>query len=74
VEEYSIYTFNKHSIAIKGPVFYRKSKEKLKAIIPHLQVLARLSLEDKRMLVRILKVLSETVTVTGNGINDTPAL
>lgn len=44
------------------------------AIVPRLQVLARSSPEDKRILVRKLKSLGETVAVTGDGTNDAPAL
>lgn len=43
-------------------------------IIPKLQVLARSSPEDKRILVKRLKELGETVAVTGDGTNDAPAL
>jgi hypothetical protein len=42
--------------------------------IPHLQVLARSSPDDKRILVKRLKELGETVAVTGDGTNDAPAL
>jgi Ca2+-transporting ATPase len=43
-------------------------------ILPKLQVLARSSPEDKRILVTRLKALGETVAVTGDGTNDAPAL
>jgi Ca2+-transporting ATPase len=43
-------------------------------VIPRLQVLARSSPEDKRILVGRLKELGETVAVTGDGTNDAPAL
>lgn len=43
-------------------------------VIPRLQVLARSSPEDKRILVERLKHLGETVAVTGDGTNDGPAL
>ena len=43
-------------------------------IIPRLQVLARSSPEDKRILVVRLRKLGETVAVTGDGTNDGPAL
>ncbi|KAF3065905.1 Calcium-transporting ATPase 2 [Daldinia childiae] len=44
------------------------------AKLPKLQVLARSSPEDKRILVARLKALGETVAVTGDGTNDAPAL
>lgn len=43
-------------------------------IILRLQVLARSSPEDKRILVKRLKEKGETVAVTGDGTNDAPAL
>jgi len=61
-------------IAMEGPVFRRLSEQELKDVIPRLQVLARSSPEDKRILVRTLKELDETVAVTGDGTNDAPAL
>jgi Ca2+-transporting ATPase len=59
---------------MEGPRFRRKSSEELKDIVPNLQVLARSSPEDKRILVETLKDLGETVAVTGDGTNDAPAL
>jgi Ca2+-transporting ATPase len=61
-------------IAMEGSEFRRKSEEELKKIVPCLQVLARSSPEDKRILVQTLKSLGETVAVTGDGTNDAPAL
>jgi len=72
--ECGIYTPETGGIAMEGPVFRRKSEEELREIVPHLQVLARSSPEDKRILVRTLKELGETVAVTGDGTNDAPAL
>src|SRR5204862_1323419 len=50
------------------------SEVELKKMVPNLQVLARSSPEDKRLLVRTLKKIGETVAVTGDGTNDAPAL
>ncbi|KAK3376251.1 hypothetical protein B0T24DRAFT_618307 [Lasiosphaeria ovina] len=72
--ECGIYRPEDGGIAMEGPVFRRKTEEELKELVPHLQVLARSSPEDKRILVRILKELGETVAVTGDGTNDAPAL
>ncbi|KAK0724204.1 hypothetical protein B0H67DRAFT_101167 [Lasiosphaeris hirsuta] len=72
--ECGIYTPETGGIAMEGPVFRRKSDEELRELVPHLQVLARSSPEDKRILVRTLKELGETVAVTGDGTNDAPAL
>lgn len=73
-KECGIYHPEEGGIAMEGPVFRRMSEEKLKEIVPRLQVLARSSPEDKRILVRTLKELGETVAVTGDGTNDAPAL
>ncbi len=59
---------------MEGSEFRRKSEEELALIVPRLQVLARSSPEDKRILVQALKSLGETVAVTGDGTNDAPAL
>ncbi|KKK19580.1 hypothetical protein ARAM_006540 [Aspergillus rambellii] len=61
-------------IVMEGPKFRQLSEERMDAIIPCLQVLARSSPEDKRILVARLKRLGETVAVTGDGTNDGPAL
>jgi P-type Ca2+ transporter type 2C len=69
--ECGIYT---DGIVMEGPEFRKLSEEELDKIIPRLQVLARSSPDDKRILVTRLKVLGETVAVTGDGTNDAPAL
>ncbi|KAM7223988.1 plasma membrane calcium-transporting ATPase [Rhypophila decipiens] len=62
------------SIVMEGPEFRNMTKAQQNEIIPRLHVLARSSPEDKRILVRRLKDLGETVAVTGDGTNDAPAL
>jgi Ca2+-transporting ATPase len=59
---------------MEGPEFRRLPKTELEEKVRNLQVLARSSPEDKRILVRTLKDLGETVAVTGDGTNDAPAL
>jgi Ca2+-transporting ATPase len=66
--------FTPGGIAMEGPAFRKLSKKQMDQVIPSLQVLARSSPEDKRILVKRLKVLGETVAVTGDGTNDAPAL
>lgn len=66
--------FTAGGVAMEGPVFRKLSKNQQREIIPKLQVLARSSPEDKRVLVRRLKEMGETVAVTGDGTNDAPAL
>ncbi|KAH9826640.1 calcium-translocating P-type ATPase [Teratosphaeria destructans] len=70
--ECGIYT--QGGLALEGPAFRKMSKTEQRAIIPKLQVLARSSPEDKRILVKRLKEMGETVAVTGDGTNDAPAL
>lgn len=71
-QECGIYTPG--GIVMEGPKFRQLSRAQMDRIIPRLQVLARSSPEDKRILVRRLKELGETVAVTGDGTNDGPAL
>jgi Ca2+-transporting ATPase len=72
--ECGIYKPKEGGIAMEGPAFRRLPSEELKKQVKDLQVLARSSPEDKRILVRTLKELGETVAVTGDGTNDAPAL
>ncbi len=61
-------------LVMEGPHFRKLDRREMNAVIPKLQVLARSSPEDKRILVKRLKELGETVAVTGDGTNDAPAL
>ena len=72
-EECGIYD-PKQGEVMEGPAFRRLGKREMNKVIPRLQVLARSSPEDKRILVKRLKDLGETVAVTGDGTNDAPAL
>ncbi|KAL6718058.1 plasma membrane calcium [Lecanora helva] len=70
--ECGIYT--EGGMVLEGPVFRTLSDQEMNQLIPRLQVLARSSPDDKRILVDHLKALGETVAVTGDGTNDAPAL
>ncbi|KAI9677071.1 MAG: hypothetical protein M1817_006910 [Caeruleum heppii] len=70
--ECGIYTAG--GMIMEGPEFRKLSRTRMDQVIPRLQVLARSSPEDKRILVKRLKELGETVAVTGDGTNDAPAL
>ncbi|KAF9174725.1 hypothetical protein BGX21_009439 [Mortierella sp. AD011] len=61
-------------IIMEGPKFRALSDEEMDKVIPRLQVLARSSPEDKKILVSRLKAMGEIVAVTGDGTNDGPAL
>ncbi|CAL5870662.1 uncharacterized protein PFLUO_LOCUS4902 [Penicillium psychrofluorescens] len=71
-QECGIYTPG--GVAIEGPRFRRLSPRQMNQLIPRLQVIARSSPEDKKILVTQLKKLGETVAVTGDGTNDAQAL
>ena len=71
-QECGIYTPG--GIAIEGPKFRQLSTRQMNQIIPRLQVVARSSPDDKKILVSRLKSLGETVAVTGDGTNDAQAL
>lgn len=59
---------------MEGPFFRSLTKSVRMEAVPHLQVLARSSPEDKKLLVETLQELGEIVGVTGDGTNDGPAL
>lgn len=61
-------------IVIEGPAFRKLSPVERLEIVPRLQVMARSSPEDKRLLVESLRELGNIVAVTGDGSNDAPAL
>ena len=61
-------------IVMEGPHFRTLSPDVMTTIVPRLQVLARSSPEDKRILVEKLRELGDVVGVTGSGTYDVPAL
>ena len=71
-QQCGIYTTG--GIIMEGPHFRTLTPDTMKAIAPRLQVLARSSPEDKRLLVETLKQHDDIVGVTGDGTNDGPAL
>jgi Ca2+-transporting ATPase len=66
--------FTPGGIIMEGPVFRKLTQSEMIEIVPRLQVLARSSPEDKKILVETLKSIGEIVGVTGDGTNDGPAL
>ncbi|KAH8105591.1 calcium-translocating P-type ATPase [Phellopilus nigrolimitatus] len=66
--------FTSGGIIMEGPVFRDLNDRDMLEVVPRLQVLARSSPEDKKILVEKLKELGEIVGVTGDGTNDGPAL
>ncbi|BEI91925.1 uncharacterized protein CcaverHIS019_0407450 [Cutaneotrichosporon cavernicola] len=66
--------FTPGGIIMEGPVFRKLSDADRLEVVPRLQILARSSPEDKKLLVKTLKSMGEVVGVTGDGTNDGPAL
>ncbi|KAF7316904.1 Calcium-transporting ATPase [Mycena chlorophos] len=66
--------FTPGGVIMEGPVFRDLTPAEKLEIVPRLQVLARSSPEDKRILVETLRNIGEIVGVTGDGTNDGPAL
>jgi P-type Ca2+ transporter type 2C len=60
--------------AVTGTEFAAMSDETLKREIDDIGVVARVAPEDKVRLVRILKEKGNVVAMTGDGVNDAPAL
>ena len=60
--------------AITGTEFAAMSDEQLSAELDDIGVVARVAPEDKVRLVRLLKEKGNVVAMTGDGVNDAPAL
>ena len=61
-------------LVLSGGELQTMSDDKLKAILPRLGVVARALPSDKSRLVRISQELNLVVGMTGDGVNDAPAL
>lgn len=61
-------------IALTSAEMAEKSDEELKKILPRLKVVSRALPTDKSRLVRIAQELDYVVGMTGDGVNDSPAL
>ncbi len=62
------------NVALTSAEMAEKSDEELKKILPHLRVVSRALPTDKSRLVRIAQELDLVVGMTGDGVNDSPAL
>lgn len=61
-------------IALTSAEMAEKSDDELKKLLPNLRVVARALPTDKSRLVRIAQDLNLVVGMTGDGVNDSPAL
>ena len=65
---------SKNDLVLTSEEFNKMSDEEVKIILPNLKVLSRSLPEDKNRLVKISKELNLVVGMTGDGVNDAPAL
>ena len=65
---------NKDDVALTSSEMAEKTDDELKAILHHLRVVSRALPTDKSRLVRIAQELNLVVGMTGDGVNDSPAL
>ncbi|MDO8429245.1 MAG: cation-transporting P-type ATPase [Candidatus Daviesbacteria bacterium] len=59
---------------IEGEEIDKLTDEEFSAILPRVVIFARVRPEHKLRIVKLLKNLGEIVTMTGDGVNDAPAL
>ena len=67
-------TDREHDLALTSDELSKLSDEKLKTLLPRLSVVARALPSDKSRLVRLAEELGLVCGMTGDGINDAPAL
>ncbi len=70
----SVHIWKECDRLLTGPEIESMSDEDLAEALKHTTVLARILPEHKYRVVKILQEHGETVTVTGDGVNDVPAL
>ena len=63
-----------NDVALTSAEMAAKSDDELKQILPHLRVVSRALPTDKSRLVRVAQELNLGVGMTGDGVNDSPAL
>jgi len=63
-----------HDLVVDGDVFRVSPDEYVRPRLPKLAVLARARPDDKQRLVQLLQGQGDVVAVTGDGVNDAPAL
>ncbi len=65
---------NEQDLVMTSEELNRKTDEEIKQLIPHLKIVARSLPQDKSRLVRLSKEMGLVVGMTGDGVNDAPAL
>lgn len=65
---------DKSDRALSSAQLNEMSDEEVKAIIPHIRVIARALPTDKSRMVRLCQEMNLVVGMTGDGVNDSPAL
>lgn len=73
-KEAGIYDPAKNGIALSHDELEKLSDDELKNIIPNLRVVSRAKPMDKKRLVTIAQSLDNVCGMTGDGVNDAPAL
>src|SRR5699024_7658018 len=72
-KESHLITSNK-DLVITSEELKNKTDEEIMNLIPNLKVVARALPQDKSRLVKILQNMNQVVGMTGDGVNDAPAL
>ena len=70
----SVGIYSEESLAIEGKSIEKLSDEELYSLLKNVSVIARATPEDKYRIVKTLQNHGEIVVVTGDGVNDVPAL
>ncbi|MDD4187906.1 MAG: calcium-translocating P-type ATPase, PMCA-type [Bacilli bacterium] len=65
---------DKNSLALTSVEYNNLDNESIKEILPNLKVIARAKPTDKSRLVKIAQEMNLVVGMTGDGVNDAPAL
>lgn len=65
---------NENDIVLTSEELNKKTDSEIKKILPHLKIVARSLPQDKSRLVKLSQELNLVVGMTGDGVNDAPAL
>lgn len=73
-KEAGLLTNEGEDVALTSAELAEKTDDELKALLPNLRVVSRALPTDKSRLVRVAQELDYVVGMTGDGVNDSPAL